>query len=110
MAINGKAEVMVYLRTSSATNVGQDKESAKRQRAAVAAYAKRAGCRIVGEFYDEAVRGADAIDKRPGFAAMMEAIAANGCRTTWSRRQVALLAISWSRRSATRCSRIAASR
>ena len=35
----------------------------------------------MGEYYDEAIRGTDAIDRRPGFAAMMEAIAANGCRT-----------------------------
>ena len=53
----------------------------KRQRAAIQAFAKRAGYEIVQEFNDEAVKGADAIDARQGFAAMMEAIAANGCRT-----------------------------
>src|SRR5262249_5722287 len=69
------------LRTSSATNVGADKDSDKRQRATIAAFARRAGYDLVGEYYDQAVRGADALDARPGFAAMFEHIAANGART-----------------------------
>jgi DNA invertase Pin-like site-specific DNA recombinase len=73
-------KAFAYLRTSSATNVGEDRDSGKRQRAAIQSFAKRAGYEIVGEFNDEAVKGADAIDARQGFAAMMEAIAANGCR------------------------------
>jgi DNA invertase Pin-like site-specific DNA recombinase len=48
-----------YLRTSSAANVGADKDSDKRQRAAIEAFAKRAGFAIVGEYYDKAVSGAD---------------------------------------------------
>jgi DNA invertase Pin-like site-specific DNA recombinase len=36
---------------------------------------------IVAEFYDAAVSGADALDARPGFAALLEAIEANGVRT-----------------------------
>ena len=74
-------KAFAYLRTSSATNIGEDKDSGKRQRAAIQAFAKRAGYEIVSEFHDEAVKGADAIDVRQGFATMMEAIAANGCRT-----------------------------
>jgi DNA invertase Pin-like site-specific DNA recombinase len=35
----------------------------------------------VGEFYDAAVSGADPIDTRPGFAAMLERIEGNGART-----------------------------
>jgi hypothetical protein len=72
---------IAYLRTSSATNVGADKDSDKRQRAAIEAFAKRAGYDLVGEYYDQAVRGADALDARPGFAAMLEHIAGNGART-----------------------------
>jgi len=34
----------------------------------------------VGEFYDAAVSGADAIDRRPGFVAMLERIEGNGVR------------------------------
>ncbi|QIG52480.1 recombinase family protein [Nordella sp. HKS 07] len=49
--------------------VGQDKDSDKRQRAAIAAFAKREGFALVDEFRDEAVSGADAIEARPGFAA-----------------------------------------
>ena len=43
-----------YLRTSSAANVGPDKDSDKRQRAAIEAFARRAGSIIVGEYYDAA--------------------------------------------------------
>ena len=32
-------------------------------------------------FYDAAVKGADAVTARPGFAAMLERIAGNGVRT-----------------------------
>jgi len=56
-----KVEAVAYLRTSSATNVGADKDSEKRQRAAIQTFAKREGFEIVAEFYDAAVSGADAI-------------------------------------------------
>ncbi|ACL63296.1 recombinase family protein [Methylobacterium nodulans] len=81
MASKEKTKAFAYLRTSSSTNVGEDKDSAKRQREAIAEYARHAGLEIVQEFYDASVRGADPIDTRPGFAAMLEAIAGNGCRT-----------------------------
>src|SRR5689334_2015361 len=71
----------LYLRTSSAANVGADKDSDKRQRAAVEAFAKRAGFNIVGEYYDKAVSGADRIDRRPGFSEMLQRLAANGAKT-----------------------------
>jgi DNA invertase Pin-like site-specific DNA recombinase len=76
-----KARAIAYLRTSSAANVGTDKDSDKRQRAAIEAFAKRAGYELVDEFYDAAVSGADPIDVRPGFAAMLERIEGNGVRT-----------------------------
>jgi hypothetical protein len=47
----------------------------------VEAFAKRAGFEIVAEFYDQAVSGADPIDARSSFAAMLEHIAGNGART-----------------------------
>lgn len=72
---------IAYLRTSSATNAGTDKDSDKRQRAAIAQFARRAGYGLVGEFYDAAVSGADPIHERAGFAAMLERIASNGVRT-----------------------------
>ena len=74
------APVLAYLRTSSAANVGTDKDSEKRQRHAVQGFAKRAGYSIVDEFYDAAVSGADPIETRAGFAALLDRIEGNGLR------------------------------
>ena len=60
-------EAVAYLRTSSSTNAGPDKDSDKRQRAAITAFAKAQGYVIVDEFYDAAVSGADPIAERTGF-------------------------------------------
>jgi DNA invertase Pin-like site-specific DNA recombinase len=75
-----KIEAIAYLRTSSMSNVGADKDSAKRQRAAITALAKAAGYSIVAEFSDEGVSGADPIEARKGFASMLNRIATNGVR------------------------------
>jgi hypothetical protein len=40
-----------------------------------------AGFEIVAEFYDAAVSGADPIQDRPGFAALLDRIESNGIRT-----------------------------
>src|SRR5215468_6817012 len=72
---------VAYLRTSSAANVGPDEDSDKRQRAAIEAFAKRAGFTLVGEYYDAAVSGADPVDKRAGFAEMLQHLASNGAKT-----------------------------
>ena len=71
MATRKRATAVAYYRTSSATNVGADKDSMKRQKDAVEAYAKRAGLDVVREFYDPAVSGADPIDQRPGFIELL---------------------------------------
>jgi DNA invertase Pin-like site-specific DNA recombinase len=71
---------VAYMRTSSATNVGADKDSEKRQRAAIESYAKRAGVSVVDWFYDPAVSGADPIETRPGFSALLDRIDGNGVR------------------------------
>jgi DNA invertase Pin-like site-specific DNA recombinase len=81
MSRKNRTPAFAYLRTSSATNVGAEKDSDKRQRDAITTFARRAGYELVGEYYDQAVRGADALDARPGFAAMLEHIAGNGVRT-----------------------------
>src|SRR5262245_38461719 len=76
-----RTPALAYLRTSSATNVGTDKDSERRQREAITAFAKRAGFMLLGEFYDEAVSGADAIETRKGFSALLDRIDGNGVRT-----------------------------
>jgi DNA invertase Pin-like site-specific DNA recombinase len=82
MVRKGKqVEAVAYIRTSSATNVGSDKDSDKRQRAAIAGFAKRAGFVLVGEFNDKAVRGTDPIEARPGFSALLDRIEGNGVST-----------------------------
>ena len=82
MARKGKRiEAVGYMRTSSAANVGDGKDSEKRQRAAIEAFAKSAGYEIVAWFYDAAVRGSDPVTSRPGFKAMLARIAGNGVRT-----------------------------
>ena len=54
-------KAVAYLRTSSAANVGADKDSEKRQRAAITAYTKAAGIEIAVEV----IRGVRAL---PGVA------------------------------------------
>lgn len=71
-------KAVAYYRTSSAANVGPEKDSLARQREAVVAYARFAGIEIADEFYDAAVSGADAIDQRPGFVALLKRITGNG--------------------------------
>jgi len=69
---------LAYLRTSSAANVEGD--SSERQRQAIRCYATASGIELVGEFYDAAVSGADPIESRPGFSAMLSRIEGNGVR------------------------------
>ena len=56
-----RTPAVAYLRTSSAANVGVDRDSERRQRAAIQAFAKRDGFEIAdGDwYYDAAVSGAD---------------------------------------------------
>jgi DNA invertase Pin-like site-specific DNA recombinase len=73
-------KAIAYFRTSSATNVGDDKDTSKRQRDAVTKFAKAAGYEIAAEYSDDAVKGSDPVDARPGFAAMLKHIAGDGVR------------------------------
>jgi DNA invertase Pin-like site-specific DNA recombinase len=70
-----------YLRTSSATNVGEDKDSEPRQRAAILAGARRLGLEVVEWFYDAGISGDAPVSDRPGFTAMLDRIDSNGVRT-----------------------------
>jgi len=73
-----KRQAIAYFRTSSAANVGPDKDSQRRQREAVMAYAKTHRMEVMESFYDAAVSGADPIDTRPGFIALLDRCKENG--------------------------------
>jgi DNA invertase Pin-like site-specific DNA recombinase len=77
---NGRTKAVAYLRTSSAANVGADKDSEKRQRKAIAAYARAARFEVAEWFYDAAISGVDAIQSRPGFNQLLDRIENNGVR------------------------------
>jgi DNA invertase Pin-like site-specific DNA recombinase len=76
MARKELIKAVAYFRTSSMTNVGEDTDTLKRQRSAVEGFAK-----LVAEYSDDGVKGADPVDTRPGFAAMLQRVASNGVRT-----------------------------
>jgi DNA invertase Pin-like site-specific DNA recombinase len=69
-----------YIRTSSASNIGHDKDSERRQRIAIERFAKQAGFDVVGWFYDPAVSGADPIETRPGFGALLDRVENNAVK------------------------------
>ena len=71
---------VAYMRTSSATNTGEDKDSHKRQRAAIRAYARAQKIKVVEWFYDEAVSGSDALENREGFRALLDHMLDNGAK------------------------------
>jgi DNA invertase Pin-like site-specific DNA recombinase len=81
IAVQHKKTALAYYRTSSAANVGDDKDSLTRQQVAVERYAKQAGYELVDSVYDAAVSGADPLDERPGFSEALRRIAANGVNT-----------------------------
>jgi DNA invertase Pin-like site-specific DNA recombinase len=62
---------VAYFRTSSSANAGTDRDSVRRQADAVDGYAIGRH-QIVAGFYDAAVNGADPIDQRPGFVALLD--------------------------------------
>ena len=64
-----KSAAVAYYRTTSAANVGADKDSQRRQAEIVESYASAATC--WSSFYDAAVSGADPVDTRPGFGGLL---------------------------------------
>ena len=71
---NKMKQVVGYYRTSSATNVGEDRDSLPRQQEAVHGYAKTNGMEVVAEYYDAAVSGDDPVDQREQFSSMISYI------------------------------------
>ncbi len=74
-------KAVAYLRTSSAANVGPDKDSDKRQLAAISAFATAHGYEVLESYYDAAVSGADPVTERPGFMEMHRRVVSNGAKT-----------------------------
>jgi DNA invertase Pin-like site-specific DNA recombinase len=75
------APAVAYVRTSSATNIGEGKDSEPRQREGIERFAKSAGFQIKDWFRDPAVSGVDPIESRPGFSALLDRLESNGIRT-----------------------------
>lgn len=73
-----KTPAVAYLRTSSGTNI--DGDSPHRQGDAIMAFAARSGFEVVSSYWDAAVSGADPIEARPGFVALLEQCALDGVR------------------------------
>ena len=63
-------KAVIYIRTSSATNLDGDSED--RQRDAVGRYAESQGYEIVSGAYDQSVKGSDSIHERVGFAKLIQ--------------------------------------
>lgn len=72
---------LAYYRTSSAANVGTDKDSLERQQEAVQRYARQNGYTIVDAYYDAAVSGADPIQQRNGFSKLLGELAVHDADT-----------------------------
>ncbi|MBT7755433.1 MAG: recombinase family protein [Candidatus Magasanikbacteria bacterium] len=64
-------KAVAYYRTSSATNVGPDKDSLKRQQDAVTSYADSNGLELVGQVHEQ-VSGAMPVDARDGFLQVLD--------------------------------------
>jgi DNA invertase Pin-like site-specific DNA recombinase len=77
--VASKGRALAYLRTSSQTNAEGD--SGPRQRREIMAYAAHAGLTVEREFYDADVSGADMLDQREGFTAMLSFARENGIGT-----------------------------
>lgn len=60
-----------YLRTSSQSNVGKDKDSDKRQKQEIAKFCKSSGYKLVRYFYDKGVSGAEDISSREKFSKLV---------------------------------------
>ena len=63
-------KAVMYLRTSSATNLDGDSED--RQKESIKKYADSQGIEIVQGAYDQAVKGSDSIHEREGFAQLIQ--------------------------------------
>ena len=63
---------VLYLRTSSAANIGEEKDSEPRQRESCKRWVRRKAWQVKAEFRDPAVSGTDSLICRKGFADCVE--------------------------------------
>ena len=73
-------KAVIYLRTSGMSNVGEDKDSHKRQLEAINNYAKRNKLEIVKQFYDKGVSGTVSIHEREQFTELLAYLKSNGAK------------------------------
>ena len=71
---------VAYFRTSSLSNVGDDKDTLKRQKDAVETYAKKNKIQIVNEFYDKGISGTVSIHEREQFTELLAYLKSNGAK------------------------------
>jgi hypothetical protein len=104
-----RKQAISYIRTSSATNVGEDKDSAPRQRIAIERFAKRAGYDVI-DWFDDALPSAAPIGLTHGRVSLRSWHASQAMASAPSslRPLIASLAISWCRKSALPCFAISA--
>ena len=70
-----------YVRTSSAANIGRDKDSERRQRLAIECFAKAAGYAVIDWFNDPAVSGSYTLSRAvPASLPLVNRIEGNGVR------------------------------
>jgi hypothetical protein len=77
---NELTKAVAYFRTSSMTNVDDEKDTLKRQRQAVTAFAKSGGYGIIAEYSDNGVKGTkDLPDKDCGWRVVGEGVGTVRC-------------------------------
>lgn len=78
--MSSKREAVSYIRVSSRGQANQDKDGVPRQRAAIAAYAKKLRLQVVEEFSDLGVSGTKSLAERPGLSALLQRVLGSGVR------------------------------
>jgi DNA invertase Pin-like site-specific DNA recombinase len=79
--IKEATKAVAYCRTSSRTNIGQDRDSLKRQLEAITTFCEGNGYQLCEVFYDKAVSGADLITNRVEFNNLTQYCRDNGINT-----------------------------
>jgi DNA invertase Pin-like site-specific DNA recombinase len=76
-----KEQVVCYYRTSNNGRVGKEKDSLKRQKKVCIDFSSKQKYEVVGEFYDDGVKGKDSLMDRKGFRDLLSYCEGSGVRT-----------------------------